>query len=424
MSSEDCLCTFKSFNALKIHLSTSHSQKDAGKSGETTFHCQLCNFVEPCSEGDFFTHLRRHLKLRQMVACPYQDCNFQSSVYSTFTAHKSKEHQMHNKTAFKPEIVSKNVAEKLPTNVSAQVEERDPEIDDIDCEVPELNEDVEDLEDQLECNVAALFLKMSSILNISETALQEVIDQLNQMYLLSQPLLHFSVRRILHTHCANVDDALVNKITEVVTENNVFHKFTSDKGSLSTANMRKSYISSEFPLVMPVEFVLENDKQTVVYVPILKMLQTLLSKREILEKIMSHKAASSEEYRSYGDGACFKDNVFLNEEEFRIALFLYIDDFEVANPLGTSRKKHKQTAIYWVLGNLHPKYRSSLPSIQLALLCKANTIKDHGYGETLRPLIQDLVFLKQQGIYVEQLGATVRGTVLIVAADNLAAHSL
>lgn len=77
--------------------------------------------------------------------------------------------------------------------------------------------------------------------------MQEVIDQLNQIYLLSQPLLHSSIRRILHTHCANVDDALVNKIAQVVTENNVFLKFTSDEGSLSAANRRKSYISSEFP---------------------------------------------------------------------------------------------------------------------------------------------------------------------------------
>lgn len=90
----------------------------------------------------------------------------------------------------------------------------------------------------------------------------------------------------------------------------------------------------------------------------------------------------------------------MNEEELRIALFLYIGDFDVANLLETSRKKHKQTAIYWVLGNLHPTYRSSLQSIQLALLYKAYTIKDHGYGEILRPLIQDLVFLEQQGIYV------------------------
>lgn len=36
----------------------------------------------------------------------------------------------------------------------------------------------------------------------------------------------------------------------------------------------------------------------------------------------------------------------------------------------------------------------------------------------------DLVSLEQYGVYVEQLGASVKGTVLFVAADNLAAHSL
>lgn len=71
----------------------------------------------------------------------------------------------------------------------------------------------------------------------------------------------------------------------------------------------------------------------------------------------------------------------MTEEEFRITLCLYIDDFEVANPLGTSKRKHKLCAIYWVLGNLHPKYRSSLHSIQLALLSKVSYIKEYGYSE-------------------------------------------
>ncbi len=62
----------------------------------------------------------------------------------------------------------------------------------------------------------------------------------------------------------------------------------------------------------------------------------------------------------------------------RIALGLYIDDFEVANSLGTSKKKHRLCAVYWVLANLDSKYRSALHSIQLALLCKVNTVKEHG----------------------------------------------
>lgn len=183
------------------------------------------------------------------------------------------------KMSFKPEIVAENVVEELPQNVSAQLEDSYPEVDDTDSEVAEQSEDVEDLEIQLECNVAALFLKMSSILNISENALQEVIDQINQIYFLSQPLLDSSVQRILQQHCVDVDDALVNEIAEAVKENNLFLKFTSDGGSLSTASK------------------------------------------------------------------C-----------------------------------------------------SSLHSIQLAVLCKADNIKAHGYRNVLCPLIQDLVFLEQQGI--------------------------
>ena len=86
------------------------------------------------------------------------------------------------------------------------------------------------MESQLEHNVAALFLKMSSILNISESALQEVIEQINQMYVLSQPLLHTSVGKILNQHCGDVEDSLVSEIAKVFTENNVFLKFTSTGG--------------------------------------------------------------------------------------------------------------------------------------------------------------------------------------------------
>ena len=111
-------------------------------------------------------------------------------------------------------------------------------------------------------------------------------------------------------------------------------------------------------MVTPVEFVLKNDRQTVVYIPMLKVLQTLLNNGEILDKAMSSETNLSKGYRSHRDGSRFKDNSLLTEEEFRIALFLYIDD-----PLGTSRKKHKLCAIYWVLGNLHSKYRSTLHSI-------------------------------------------------------------
>lgn len=103
---------------------------------------------------------------------------------------------------------------------------------------------------------------------------------------------------------------------------------------------------------------------------------------------------------------------------------LYLDDFEVANPFGTSKLKHKMYAVYWVIANIPAKYRSPLNSIQLALLCNTQTVKKCGYDKVMQPLIHDLVSLEKQGVYIEQLGTSVKGTVFCVAADNLAAHSL
>ena len=82
--------------------------------------------------------------------------------------------------------------------------------------------------------------------NMSETHAQEVIEQINQMYVLSQPLLHTSVGKILNQNCGDVEDSLVSEIAKVFTENNVFLKFTSTGGSLSTTSKRTSYISKEF----------------------------------------------------------------------------------------------------------------------------------------------------------------------------------
>lgn len=58
------------------------------------------------------------------------------------------------------------------------------------------------------------------------------------------------------------------------------------------------------------------------------------------------------QYRSFYDGAYFKENFFLNIDKRGVSLILYVNDLEVCYPLGTSRKKHKITAVYWVLGNI------------------------------------------------------------------------
>ena len=91
---------------------------------------------------------------------------------------------------------------------------------------------------------------------------------------------------------------------------------------------------------------MEKGKKTLAYVPIVPMLQKLLKKTDVSDKAMSERVHVPQEYRSYADGQHFTENSLLAKDEFTIALGLYIDDFEVANPLGTSRLKHKMCAVY------------------------------------------------------------------------------
>lgn len=69
----------------------------------------------------------------------------------------------------------------------------------------------------------------------------------------------------------------------------------------------------------------------------------------------------------------------LSSEEDRISLILYIDDFEVCKPLGSSRQKHKVISVNWVLGSIPTQYRSTLASIYLSILSMANDTKQIGF---------------------------------------------
>ncbi len=87
------VCSFRTESSLKKRLTRDHSQ---GRSKQVTarLNCELCNFSETCSDTQYFAHLNIHIHSKETVKCPFKDCSFQSSVYSTFRAHKSKKHHL------------------------------------------------------------------------------------------------------------------------------------------------------------------------------------------------------------------------------------------------------------------------------------------------------------------------------------------
>lgn len=94
--------------------------------------------------------------------------------------------------------------------------------DDFNAEASETQS--QDLGEQLEHNLAALFLKMQTILHMLENSVQEVIQQLCQIVQLSLPLLHKNVKAVLKKHFGDVDESVLKEVVETVAESDILSK--------------------------------------------------------------------------------------------------------------------------------------------------------------------------------------------------------
>ena len=131
-------------------------------------------------------------------------------------------------------------------------------------------------------------------------------------------------------------------------------------------------------------------------------------------------------YRSFRDGAAYKNNFFLNATPNKLEFCIYHDDFSIVNPFGNKTHKHNISAFYFVLGNFPSKFRSGLSNTHLILLSPASLVAKYGYRSLLSPLIEDLKSLEINRILVNFDGLLhhFKGTLSMVVADNLAAHAL
>ena len=150
----------------------------------------------------------------------------------------------------------------------------------------------------------------------------------------------------------------------------------------------------------------------------------------------------------YCDGELFRKNELFQQDPCALQIQLYYDELEVCNPLGSKAKKHKlgicfryepvvqgrrgvvtipiyfspssqqpgptpprpaknhmpvlllqslvlfPGCLYYTLGNLDPKLRSSLKNIHLLCIVKHEIITKYGIEEILKPVIDDILKLE------------------------------
>ena len=409
----------------------SRSHQSSSQTELTTFKCLICNCNERSTLTDCFQHIAQHLKNSETVDCVFQGCSYRTNIYGSFRTHRSRNHKNCSVNDLKPGIVEKQgsslgVSVESDCSDSVGFEPPDLSAEDLDDSSFDLN----DLTHNVELKVASLLLKLEHIYLVSSVAVDELLQEFD--YLISTasvPLIHRTISHHLRNGNSQVDETVLQELASTICKSNPITASFSGRGPLSTAWKRKVYYKKHFKTVEPTEFVLDSqNKKSFQYISILKSLQQILSCQTFLDLSINlktpHQIQSDRiHYRCFYDGSNYKENLQLSKE-CAISLILYIDDFEVCNPLGTSRKKHKICGVYWALGNLPASCHSSLSNIYLAALIRSEDVKCYGFDSVLKPLIEDLITLQQQGLFIAKLGKTVKGFVHCVVADNLGAHGI
>lgn len=427
---ENCPCACKTWKALLTHLSKYHpSQQSSRKESFLQFRCHICNSQELFTETDYFQHIGKHLRKHETVSCMFTGCSYKTNIYGAFHTHKWRKHTPHTIQDLKAGIVDcvvddPVVEESFEGSTSQQLNENTPPE-----EPPE--EELKDLAKVVELKLAAVLLKLENVFLVPSSAVNELLEELQ--YLLgtvTAPITQETITNFLRDHNCQVDESLLKELSTVLCISNPIRSAIANHGPLSSSWKRKAYYKRHFTVVEPVEYVLDQtNRKSFQYIPLLESLQQLLNCEAVLNKTVNlkekYKQGDSDKpvFKSFWDGVLLNRNAILSTG-CAISLILYVDDFEICNPLGTSRKKHKICAIYWILGNLLPGCHSSLSSIHLAALIKSNDVKVYGFDKVLEPFVIDLITLEQHGIFIEKLGKTLRGTVQCIVADNLGAHSI
>lgn len=172
--------------------------------------------------------------------------------------------------------------------------------------------------------------------------------------------------------------------------------------------------------------VLKQD--TYQYVPLLSSLKSLLSDPSIFEQVekLPLRVHRNSILEDICDGELFQNHQLFSKNPLALQITMFYDELELCNPLGTHVKWHKLAVFLFTLGNIEPKYRSSLRAIYLLIAATVPVIEKHGIDLVLDPLLKDLKILATEGINVvfNGIDRTLYSAVLVCLGDNLGSNTI
>lgn len=347
------------------------------------------------------------------ITCGLNDCQRSFTKYASFRCHVYRKHkntvlQQTTTTTTDPLPLLEEVEKECTTNVAFSAP-------------PNMNE----LLQQFRENLFAFTLKCREKNHLPQSVQQEILDDVNFLFSFFKE--NYDEFLAYHLEKNGFDLAACPELQEVLQSPDFFSEASR---LVRSPHMLKEFCKEKFEMTEPIQYTLRdpsgNKTGSYSYVPICEVLRKYCSHEDIWDQIQAELNIEKDELvlNDYRDGLHFKNHKIFAGNPQALRLHFYEDEFEVCNPLGSKRNKHKLFAIYYTVGNVGTKYCSQLKHMHLALLVRYCHVKQFGLDEILKPLIDDLKKLSSEGINVLVDGSekNVCAAVAVISADNLSSH--
>lgn len=161
------------------------------------------------------------------------------------------------------------------------------------------------------------------------------------------------------------------------------------------------------------------------HVPLRPLLTKLLGIPGIMNSIIDWQHRKRDALQDLYDGEYCRSHPLFSRE-CSIPLMLYADDCETVNPLGSKTGSHKLGFIYFTIKSLPSDLLSNLRSLFLLAVYKSNDAKQYGIDAVLRPIVNEIQHLEQEGIVLntDDYRGVVKFTVVQMLGDNLGLNAM
>lgn len=407
--------------------------------------CSFCSV----SYADFKS-LIIHLKLIHEISlykCAETDCCRNFSSFHSFRNHLKKIHQEDNNTT--PSVIDSVPASKNMKIHKAQLNETCDSESDIFPDNSDYGKasksflsnsafnymhpqlDTSLLKESIQENTVMLISKFYADKTFTRKHVQIIIESIKNLF--EEPINIFQ-NTLLHV----LQNSNVPKEERSLISDQLFciqNIFTD----LHSEYYRLKYLEESTCFVKPIEYIVGERLDNVAdgtglpkvyksqFIPLQKVLTNFFQLPFVLEKTLHNinMLKSSSVFSNIIQGEFWE---FKIEEtsDIVLPLFVYFDEFECGNPLGSHAGIHKVGAVYCSVPCIPQVYQARLENIFLCLLFHSSDLKEFGSISIFSKLIDELIFLESTGISVSTNTGSLRikFSLALILGDNLGLNML